>query len=107
MQIKKLKQLDGIKNGMYEIRYDNNNKELTVWNIRYNAPMQLIENLDDLKLYGFHDIQLLQKADVEVIEQIADENHISPSYSRGQWYYRQDGRLNSLQSILNEYGYYV
>lgn len=108
MQIRKVKELDGIKNGMYEIRYNSINKELSVWNIRYNAPMQVIENLDDLKLYGFHDIQQLMRACVGDIEQIADENHIAPTYHAGRWYYR-DGRgdLRDLQSLLNKNGYYI
>lgn len=107
MKIKKLKELHGLNNGMFEIRYCSVNKELSIWNTQYNHPMQVIENIEDIKLYGFTGIVKMEKANIDTIEAVADENNVAPTYNRGSWYYRQNGELKSLTALLNEYNYYV
>ena len=68
--------------------------------------MMVVKHVEDLEPYGFN-ITVINKASIEIIESIADENFVSVTYARGQWYYIEKGNMNLLNTLLRRYDYYV
>ena len=104
MKIKELSELNGLKNKMFSIETNKNNS-VFVTNNKNNAKIK-INYVEDLKLYGFN-VSKLRKADLGVLEAIADQHNIRPVLIRGKWYYGEKGDVCSLNSLLREEGYYI
>jgi len=108
MKIISLKDLDMKQNSIFVLWYKLD-ESLLVVNIEHKKTVLTItelEDVDELKLYGF-DVKVLRKADLGVVESVANQYNVSLNYIRGKWYYSEGRNLLSLDSLLVKEGYYI
>jgi len=108
MEIRSLKDLDMKQNSIFVLWYKLD-ESLLVVNIEHKKTVLTItelEDVDELKLYGF-DVKVLRKADLGVVESVANQYNVSLNYIRGKWYYSEGRNLLSLDSLLVKEGYYI
>ena len=107
MKIKDLKELDLLSNSIFQLQYIKGS--IYVMNKTYLKAIFVIESLaevEELKLYGF-DVETLRKADLGVIEAVAEQYRVSPRYIRGTLYYGEDGSIRNYNDLLRKEGYYI
>ena len=107
MKIKELKELDLLSNSIFQLQYMKGS--IYVMNKSHLQSVCRVDSLaeiSELSLYGF-DIEALRKADLGVIEAVAEQYQVSPTYVRGTWYYGEDGGIRNYNDLLRKEGYYI